>query len=204
MDMTVCAVATYGDQKWADLAAERAVPSAARLGVPVISVHGESLMEARNEALRITSATYICFLDADDELEDGYFEAIARSDADLRVPAVRYMRNGRDTGARIPRVVNHDHDCTSECLAYGNWMVIGTVAPVALLRKLGGFRDFPWSEDWDLWVRCWKAGATIETVPDAVYRAHVRRTSRNRIPSAAARVRAHNLIAQANGLPEVA
>jgi hypothetical protein len=44
----------------------------------------------------------------------------------------------------------------------GNWLVIGCVARTDLLREVGGFRDFPVYEDWDLWLRCWLAGATFE------------------------------------------
>lgn len=203
MDVTVC-VATFGDTKWTELAQDRALPSAKAAGAGTVHVHGDTLHDARNDALAVVGTEFVCMLDADDELEPGYFDAIDHSTADLRVPAVRYIRNRRDTGARMPRVVNHRHDCNAECLPEGNWMVIGTVAPTALLRQVGGFRDFPWSEDWDLWVRCWHAGATIEAVPAAVYRAHVRRDSRNRAPSRAEIIEAHNAIARANDLPLVA
>jgi hypothetical protein len=144
----------------------------------------------------------VCFLDADDELEPGFFQAIARSTADLRVPSVRYVTPKRTPRPMMPRVAGHDHhDCSADCLPFGNWMVIGTVAPTRLLLKVGGFRDFDWSEDWDLWVRCWKAGATIDRVEDAVYRAHVRPDSRNRAPDRQVKHAVHQAIARANDLP---
>lgn len=200
-DVTVV-VATYGEDRWHRLAQERAVPSAIDAGAPVIHAVGADLADARNTGLSRVPTRFVCFLDADDELEPGYFQAISRSTADLRVPAVRYVRPKRTTSPIMPRVAGHQHhDCTGECLAFGNWMVIGTVAPTRLLMKVGGFRDFDWSEDWDLWVRCWQAGATIEAVTDAVYRAHVRMDSRNRAPDRQVKLANHQAIARANGLP---
>lgn len=200
MDVTV-AVATYGDQSWVDLASKRAVPSANALNVPVVHVHGSALHEARNTALDVVATEWVVFLDADDELVPGYLDAMAAGAADLRAPSVTYVRKGRPAPARMPRVSGHRHDCTADCLEWGNWLVIGTAARAQMLRDVGGWRDFPWSEDWDLWVRCWQAGATIEPIPNAVYRAHVRHDSRNRAPAHAEKMEAHRMIARANGLP---
>ena len=60
-----------------------------------------------------------------------------------------------------------------------NECVIGTVVPRRLFLEVGGFRELPSLEDYDLWLRCCKAGARIVHVPQAVYRAHVRPGSRN-------------------------
>lgn len=188
--ITVC-VATYGDQEWQVLAESRAVPSALPQA-PVIRVHGDTLHGARNEALRRVQTERVVFLDSDDELEDGYIEAMAQGTADLRVPSVRYVTEAqRCRPAMVLRVAGHTHACHAGCLPDGNFMVIGTSAPTALLREVGGFEDFDWSEDWALWARCVKAGATVETIPDAVYRAHVRWDSRNRGASQEKRLEAH-------------
>lgn len=200
MEVTV-AVATYGDRGWVDLASRRAVPSALALDVPVVHVHGETLHEARNAALAKVETEWVVHLDADDELEVGYVPAMAAATSDMRVPAVSYVRRGRPDTARLLRVAGHRHACEADCLAYGNWMCIGTAVRADMLRDAGGWRDFPWSEDWDAWVRCWLSGATVEAVPDAVYRAHVRHDSRNRAPAHAAKMEAHRMIARANGLP---
>lgn len=200
MDVTV-AVATYGSRTWMDLADERAIPSAESQGVPVVYVHGDTLHEARNEALDKVNTEFVCFLDADDELERNYFTYMDKASADLRAPAVRYVKENRPAWPRVPRVAGHSHRCTADCLTYGNWLVIGTVAPTQMVHEVGGFRDFEWSEDYDLWVRCWQAGATVEAVPEAVYRAHVRPDSRNRAPDRLTRLGVHQAIARANGLP---
>lgn len=199
MDVTV-AIGTFGSKAWADLAWERAIPSVEALGVPWVHLNRATLQEARNDCLDYVTTPWICFLDADDELESDYFEHIEQSAADIRVPSVRYVRNGFDQGVRMPTIAGHTHVCVPDCLAYGNYCVIGTVAPTKLLRDVGGFRDFAWSEDWDMWLRCWKAGATFENVDSAVYRAHVRPDSRNRGQSQEAKNAAHRAIAEANGL----
>ncbi len=200
MDMTVV-VATFGAEPWADLARSRAIPSAAAQGVPVVHTHGPTLHEARNRGLAKVATEFVCFLDADDELEPGYFTAMAEGTADVRAPKVRYMVKGYPNRLWMPQVAGHRHECTAACLLYGNWIVVGAVARTDLLLRLGGFRDFPWSEDWDLWLRCHLAGATIEPIPDAIYRAHVRSDSRNRAPDRAAKLAAHQAIARANNVP---
>jgi glycosyltransferase involved in cell wall biosynthesis len=201
VDVTVV-VATYGDEEWSDLAHERAIPSAKALDVPVIPTHCENLRTARNLGLELTRTERVIFLDADDELEPGYLEAMATGTADLRVPAVRYVKPKHNTPlARMPQVAGHGHRCVADCLAFGNWLVIGTLAPTELLKRVGGFGDEPIYEDWALWVRCWQAGATVEAIPQAVYRAHVRSDSRNRAPDRRFKHRVHQDIARANGLP---
>jgi glycosyltransferase involved in cell wall biosynthesis len=175
------ACATYGAPAWARLAEMRAIPSIERQGnYPIIPVHSDSLMNARNEALARVETEYVVFLDADDELAPGFIDAMAAGSADLRAPMVTYIQSGRPGLPHFPKVGGHWHDCTGECLPHGNWMVIGTCAKADVLRDVGGFRDFAWSEDWDLWYRCHLAGASIEGIPDALYRAWVRPDSRNR------------------------
>jgi glycosyltransferase involved in cell wall biosynthesis len=198
MDVTV-AIGTYGSADWVERAHQHPIRSALEAGVPFVHVHGRTLCDARNAALDAVMSEWVCFVDADDELDRRFFERIELGTADIRAPAVRYM--GGQLGPYVPRVVGHNHACTAECLEYGNWIVIGAVARAKTLRNVGGFHDYPMYEDWDLWVRCWKAGASIEAIPGAIYRAYVRQDSRNRAPAQAERLRVHQWIAADNGLP---
>ena len=201
MDVTV-AIATFGAEHWRELAHDRAIPSAVALGTKYVHAHAGSLHEARNAALDMVGTEWVIHLDADDELEPGYVEAMAAGTADVRAPSVRYVSAPRQpVRPRMPMVAGHRHACTAECLQFGNWIVIGAAVRAELVRKVGGWRDFPWSEDWDLWLRCHLAGATFEAVPAAVYRAYVRRDSRNRAPDQGAKLAAHRAIARANGVP---
>lgn len=194
MDVTVV-VGTFGDSEWEDLARSRAIPS---VSGPVIHCHGDTLAKARNQGLEQVETEHVVFLDADDELSSGYMEAMAAGRADLRAPSVQYIRGRNTRPPHLPRVAGHRHQCSGDCLPDGNWMVIGTCANADLIREVGGFREFEWSEDWDLWLRCYLAGATIEAIPDAVYRAHVRSDSRNRAPSRDFRNEVHWQIHRAN------
>lgn len=200
LDVTV-AVCTFGNPEWPRLAHARAVPSAQVLNVPVVHVHEASLDRARNSALERITTEWIIYLDADDELEAGYIDAMATGAADVRAPAVRYIQGAHASPPAIPTVAGHSHACEAACLPYGNWLVVGSMVRADLVRSVGGWRDFAWSEDWDLWLRCHLAGATFQAIPQAIYRAHVRRNSRNRGQSHAARMAAHRAIAAANGVP---
>ena len=193
LDVSVV-VATYGGPQWRTLAHQRAGPSAQALGVPVIYVHAGALAQARNAGLAEVKTERVVFLDADDELEPGYLDAMGAGVADIRGPAVRYVQGLQAADPRVPNVPGHNHACGGPCLLGGNWLVVGSLAPTALLRRVGGWGNKPIYEDFEMWLRCYKAGATFEAIPSAVYRAHVRTGSRNRSLTIAAKNRVHHQI----------
>lgn len=199
MDVTIV-VATFGDEEWCDLAAERAVPSAEAQGVPVLHRHiaDGGIAEARNACLDMVDTEWVIHLDADDELEPGYVGAMEKGTADVRGPLVRYMQNGAERNLWQPRVWNHRHDCEADCLKEGNWLVVGSAVRTNMLRDVGAWVDYPWSEDWATWIRCWQAGASFELIRDAVYRAHVRPDSRNRGATREEKLAAHQMIYDAH------
>jgi glycosyltransferase involved in cell wall biosynthesis len=200
VDVTVVC-GTFGDPSWSSLAQRRALPSAQALGVPTVHVHAGALHEARNAALARVETEWVVHLDADDELEPGYLAAMERAAADVRAPAVRYVTGKHRPRPTMPRVAGHAHACASSCLPEGNWLVVGALVRAGMIRSVGGWRDEPVYEDWSVWLRCYLAGATFEAVPGAVYRAHVRRDSRNRGSSPELRLATHRAIAEANGVP---
>lgn len=202
-DTITVAVGTFGGDEWKRLAETRAIPSAQALGCQVVHAHADTLHQARNAALDQVDTPWVIHLDADDQLEPGYLVGMASAPVgDVRAPLVRYMQRGRPISPpRFPRVAGHSHDCTGGCLPYGNWIVVGAAVRTDLVRQIGGWRDFSWSEDWDVWLRCHLAGATIISTRRAVYRAHIRPGSRNRSGSSADRLAAHRAIAIANGVP---
>lgn len=174
-------VSTFGDLKWARLAEERAIPSTEGHGWGYHDRFG-TVTSARNEAAEQSTADWLCFLDADDELAPGYVAAMERAiggydpsvgfDPRLFTPAVshRRLRPGRPVrGTFRPEKNLADH----------NWLVIGTLISRELFWQIGGFdeQDPHGLEDWSLWTRAAAAGATVVKVPDAVYVAHTRRLS---------------------------
>lgn len=195
MDLSVV-IGTFGDGHWRDLAESRAVPSTG--DAPTLHVHGQSLADARNKGLEMVETEWVVFLDADDELTPGYVDAMAEGFADLRAPSVEYV-GPRTQRPYVPKVAGHHHECSGDCLVEGNWLVIGAAARTDIVRDVGGFRDWEVYEDWDLWLRCYLAGATVEAIPEAVYRAHVRPDSRNRAPSMEIKNRVHHEIVKAIG-----
>jgi glycosyltransferase involved in cell wall biosynthesis len=200
MDEFTVVVGTCGDRYWPHLARRRAIPSA-KVQARVVHVHATDVATARNEGLNQVTTEFVVFLDADDELEPGFIEAMAGGFADLRVPAIRQVIHGVQHDPFIPQVSGHDHECEADCLRDGNWMVIGTAARAELVRNVGGFKsEWPVYEDYDLWQRMWLAGATIERMPTAIYRAHVQRVSRNRSMSVRRRNQIHEQIDLANGM----
>lgn len=199
MDVTIC-IATFGDPSWRDLAAARAIPSAERQGVPVVYVHGDTLHDARNSAVELADTEWVIHLDADDELTEGYVEDMCAGSADVRAPAVTYAHANLYTCTRpkVPRVAGHNHQCIADCLTDGNWLVVGSMVRRQMVLDVGGWRDFPVYEDWDLWLRCHLAGASFEAIPRAVYKAHARPGSRNRGPSQEEKNATHRAIYEAN------
>jgi hypothetical protein len=180
-------VGTFGSLDWVSLARERAIPSALALGVEVIHKHADTLAQARNMALAEVATEFVSVLDADDELDGSFEQAMAAGTADVRAPSVRCMRDGRmiSGGQFMPKIGDpahrgRRHQCSGECLRYGNWIVVGAAARTELVRKVGGWDDaFPIYEDYATWARMYAAGATVEPIPAAIYMQHLRADSRN-------------------------
>jgi GT2 family glycosyltransferase len=185
-------VATFGSREWLEMGSRTARQhDGYHVHLPTGTLAG-----ARNLGAGSVPGEWLCFLDADDELDSGYMDAMERakpSGEALLAPAVAYVgRRGQRKPARIPP---HAH---LRDLRDGNWLVIGTLVRRDLFLRVGGFREYPLYEDWDLWLRCWKAGARIVEVPDAHYIARIRPASRNRGPSRVEKLRWHTEIAAAN------
>ena len=197
MDVTIV-VATHGERHWLDLAVARATKSAWVQGCPVIYVHGLTLHGARNAGLAQVATTYVVFLDADDELQPGYCERLLQGTANLRVPSVQYVTpSGRPRAPYVPKVVGHTHDCEGRCLLEGNFAVIGSMVRVDMLRDIGAFGTEAIWEDWSVWRRLYLSGATVETIPEAVYIAHTNPRGRNVSMSAVERARVYREIKEA-------
>lgn len=167
-DQVTVAIPIFGDVRvWLPRAREaqasveaQTVPTYCRI------IEGVDLADARNHALAVVDTEFVILLDADDALDPRYVEHMLAGDGDVRWPAVRYLDG---------RVVAE----ASNPLPEWNQVVIGAMARRDLLVEVGGFRDLPVLEDYDLWCRCWAAGADMRPCLDAVYRYHHTPTGRS-------------------------
>lgn len=172
-----CVIASYGDPNvWLPLG-ERAFRSAEAQTKPfdeVYRVHLEegTLQEARNSALDFVDTDWICFLDADDELDVRYHEAMENCTiGQIKRPATLGIVDGIEDDN--PYLIERAD------LRMRNFIVIGAFIQFEDFARVGGFSDDLALEDWDLWIRLHLDGAEIVDVPDAIYRVHVRDDSRN-------------------------
>lgn len=177
-------VATYGEIGWA-LTAARAVGSAQGQDAHEIIDRHEArgtVASSRNALAARADGDWLCFLDADDELAPGFIGAMERAlererdsggNRVLLTPAVQTVRPGRTPGPptffkEVP-------------LRQANWLVVGTLIHRDLFWEVGGFPEYPHGfEDWALWSKCVRVGATVVKVPDAVYRYWVNPNSMHR------------------------
>ncbi len=176
-------VATYGDPKWHLLALERARLSALDQGAEEVITHyerGATVSSSRNDAAAEATGEYLLHLDADDELAPGYIRAMEAAVEQqpnatrlLFTPAVQTVRPGRAPGPpsffrEVP-------------LRQANWLVVGTLIHRDLFWEVGGFPEYPHGlEDFALWSKAVRAGASIVKVPGAVYRYHANPNSMHR------------------------
>lgn len=201
--LDVAVVVPYTGEPWKTWAHDRAIPTAQALGVPVHVGEGVTVAEARNNGLDQVTTKWTIFLDADDELPIDYVDQMATGSADVRAPSVVWLARGRrGTTPAVPNVWGHTHQCVAECLAIGNWLVVGALVRTDIAQQVR-WLDWPVYEDYDFWVRCWHAGATFETIPAAIYRAWSQRGGRNTSLHPKERHEVHREIARANGLPPI-
>ena len=169
-------IGTFGDKDVWDVLADRAVKSAANQTIrpqTIIRSHDDNLALARNRAAQHSEADWLIFLDADDELDPYYIEAMLLGEGDIRQPMTLGVTDGHEDDFPVlipPR---------PEGFMVGNHLIIGCMVRRDLFIRAGGFEDLPVLEDWDLWIRCRLLQGTVGQAPKAIYRVHVRSDSRN-------------------------
>lgn len=196
MRISVC-ICTYGDGRWRDQARDEAMPNAnlqhdglhPDIDLRVVAYHwpNGTLAQVRNYAATASDGDWLCFLDADDLLCPGYFNAMhaACPQKTVTAPFGASATFQDHTALLAPAVTSNGgpphmpnrHAPMDEL----NHCVIGTLVNRLLFIEAGGFRDdLPVYEDWAMWLACIRAGGHIVDVPDAVYCAASTSEGRNR------------------------
>lgn len=176
-------IGTFGTQEWklSGEELERKVrdsqsPMPHADHIRVLSVHGDTLAEARNVGAKALATDWLIFLDADDDLRPGYVSEMLRTvkseTLDIVQPATIGVYPDGSTDPEANLIPKRD-------LATGNYIVIGAMCRRSKFDEVGGFRELPVLEDWDLWRRMWKAGAKIGSCETAIYVVGVNPGSRN-------------------------
>lgn len=167
MEVTLI-VATFGDSEWMVRGREAGVRAKKYGADEVITVHGLTLAAARNSGAELAKGDWLCFLDADDELAPGYFDAM------------RAVENPKDK-LLAPRLKLNDKeiDLTARDIDVMNPCCIGTLVSKEDFFSAGKFWDEPAWEDWSLFRRCHLLGCRVVHVPGAVYLANSSPDGRN-------------------------
>lgn len=169
-------VATFGDwEKWHAIGQHAVASVKAQTRPPdqFCWLHGETLAEARNFGMKELQTDWVVFLDADDELDPRYIEAMLAAEGDIRRPATLGVYEDGSEDAEPVMIPRRD-------LAVANFIVIGAMCRREDALAVGGFDELlPCIEDWDFWTKLILAGAEVGDCPDAIYRVGVRDNSRN-------------------------
>lgn len=177
MDVTVV-IPICGDIRlWMPLAEQAQVSAAAQTHAAekIVIAQGVSVSDARNRGAAKADTSHLIFLDADDELDPGYIEAMQD------VPPRTIGRPNTIGVYPDGRVDEPTPQCSipPTDLRRRNCIVISALVPTAEFRQVGGFAELPALEDWHLWRRLAAIGVGYVDVPEAILRITVRDKSRN-------------------------
>lgn len=183
IDCTVI-IGTFGDETWK----KRGSEALQRVMKTPFTVepnegrwhHGATLAASRNKSAELCDSEWLCFVDADDELDPRFFEAMqphieAIEDRDALLWPF-YVRHFSDGSRSEPMAPPHPNYCDLRAM---NWMVIGTLVRRDTFMRAGGFGEWRAWEDWALWMRCAHLGASPLKVGRARYIQHVDDEGRN-------------------------
>lgn len=171
-------IPTFGNfEKWNPLA-QRAVQSVMNQTVEaeIVRIHGTTLAGARNEGAEKAKNGWLVFLDADDELDPKYIEAMENviwaKDGQIFQPSTVEFNDEGQVGE--PGMIQ------TYPLLQRNYLIIGSMVSKMVFQKTDGFDpSLPCLEDWDFWLQCERAGAEVAQCPEAIYRIHYSENSRN-------------------------
>lgn len=182
--MAACSIVivSYGSAWWKQVGDERALPSAQAQGdYEIIRIHRDdpntNLCSLRNHAVAQATSEKIVIVDADDELEPGYVDAMLAATGDIRYPKIRVLSEPDETPLPAP------YEIDPRPIWEGNYVIVAAMMRRDMFLSLGGYDPaLEYAEDWDFYIRAFFAGASFQFVPNAIYRQHWRAGARNQHP----------------------
>jgi len=136
------------------------------------------LVAALNAGLDAARAPFVARIDADDLMDERRLalqtDYLARNQAaDVVSCRVRFFgsvsENGRAYESWLNSVVTHE-EIVRDLFVESPLPHPSVTVRAASLRALGGWRDFEGPEDYDLWLRAWRAGWTFAKLPTELVR----------------------------------
>ncbi|MBW2464402.1 MAG: glycosyltransferase [Deltaproteobacteria bacterium] len=138
--------------------------------------HGVGIVGALSRAASAARAPIFARMDADDVSLPGRFGAqlaLLEAHRDVAIVAAR-VRNLADApiGAGLERYVAWQNTLLTKADHDRDIFVESPVChPSVMMRRdafeaVGGYRESPWAEDYDLWLRLWQAGHRFMKVPE--------------------------------------
>ncbi|RLB46346.1 MAG: glycosyl transferase [Deltaproteobacteria bacterium] len=138
--------------------------------------HGAGIVGALNRAVSAARAPVFARMDADDVSLPGRFEAqlaLLEAHPEVAIVAAR-VRNLADApiGRGLERYVAWQNDLLTARDHDRDIFVESPLChPSVMMRRdafeaVGGYRESPWAEDYDLWLRLWHAGHRFMKVPE--------------------------------------
>lgn len=138
------------------------------------TTHGDPL-KARQAGFDACDSEYVCFLDADDKLSEGYIEEALRllTTADVIYSDIQYFGT-EDRRTDFPDNINPGR------IAIGNFLHVGCVTKRKVIEAAHAFEHPPltdYHEDWYFWRKILSAGFSVRK-QDNLY--HARQHDRNK------------------------
>lgn len=152
-------------------------------GVPHLILENDGeLAEALNAGLAAATTEFVIRLDDDDLFDDDLLPKLhdAIWDVDVAYPDLLLVSED------LKYISRHEAGpfCPNRLRVQNFIGGAGTLMRRESVLAVGGYRDLPALEDWDLWVRMDAAGYKFKSRPDAVYNYRQNQQSRNRFSAA--------------------
>ena len=145
-----------------------------------VRTEGAGVAGALREGLRHARGDLIARMDADDVSRPGRIAAsvaMLERDASIAVAACQVDLAGAVTEGMRTYVDWQNAIVTRDAHARAMFVESPVCHPATTIRRsaleaVGGFRDAPWAEDWDLWLRLDAAGFGFAKIPEPMLAWH--------------------------------